>query len=260
MPTEESAIEPSKGDLTGWLILRFKQLIRDRTLAPGYKLPSERDLAMHFGVSRTSLRPVMKVLEIMGVVSQRVGDGTYLSGDASSVLSEPLEFFFLLDETSAEELIETRLMVEPRLAALAAEKASAEQRIILRESIAEMKASGSDQFRLIEADLLFHRTIIQSSGNRLCSHLFQVIHRSMFQMIQRTSQIVDRNHTLAFHRAIYDAIAAQDPVAADRHMRSHMIDARELLVRTKQADVNDKIQRSILSMPREKRTKKMASR
>ena len=66
----------------------------------------------------------MKILKMMGVVSQRVGDGTYLSGDASSVLAEPMEFLFLLDETSSQELIETRLMVEPTLAAKAADQAS----------------------------------------------------------------------------------------------------------------------------------------
>ena len=73
-----------KGDLTDWLILRFKQLISEGTLTPGYKLPSERELSLHFGVSRTSLRPVMKILKMMGVISQRVGDGTYLNGDASA--------------------------------------------------------------------------------------------------------------------------------------------------------------------------------
>ena len=177
----DSSSGTDKGDLTDWLILRFKQLISEGALTPGYKLPSERDLSLHFGVSRTSLRPVMKVLKMMGVISQRVGDGTYLSGDASAVLSEPMEFLFLLDETSSQELIETRLMVEPTLSAKAAQKASAEQLLVLRQSIVEFEAAGADQFRMIEADLLFHRTILQSSGNRLCGRLFQVIHRSLMK-------------------------------------------------------------------------------
>src|SRR5579883_3389010 len=147
---------PDRGDLTDWLVLRFKQLISEGVLTPGYKLPSERDLAATFGVSRTSLRPVMKVLKMMGVISQRVGDGTYLSNDASSVLSEPMEFLFLLDETSSQELIETRLIVEPTLAAKAADLATPEHLIILRQTIAEIESSGNDQFRIIEADLLFH--------------------------------------------------------------------------------------------------------
>jgi GntR family transcriptional repressor for pyruvate dehydrogenase complex len=234
-----------KGDLTDWLILRFKQLISEGTLTPGYKLPSERELSLHFGVSRTSLRPVMKILKMMGVVSQRVGDGTYLSGDASSVLAEPMEFLFLLDETSSQELIETRLMVEPTLAAKAADQASREHLLLLRQTIAEIEAAGTDQFRIIEADLLFHRTILQASGNRLCSRLFQVIHRSLMNMMMLTSQLVDRDHTLAFHQAIFESIQRRDGLEAERHMRDHLIDARALLLRARQSQADERLRKSI---------------
>jgi len=240
-----SFTDSDRGDLTDWLVLRFKQLISEGVLTPGYKLPSERDLAATFGVSRTSLRPVMKVLKMMGVISQRVGDGTYLSSDASSVLSEPMEFLFLLDETSSQELIETRLIVEPTLAAKAAELATPEQLIILRQTIAEIEAAGDDQFRIIEADLLFHRTILQSSGNRLFGRLFQVIHRSLLNMMMMTAQLVDRDHTLAFHQAIFESIQRRDPTEAERHMRDHLIDARSLLIQAQQAQANERLRRSI---------------
>jgi GntR family transcriptional regulator, transcriptional repressor for pyruvate dehydrogenase complex len=237
--------DSNKGDLTDWLILRFKQLISEGALTPGYKLPSERELSLTFGVSRTSLRPVMKVLKMMGVISQRVGDGTYLSSDASSVLAEPMEFLFLLDETSSQELIETRLVVEPTLAAKAAEKATPEQLLVLRQTIAEIEAAGNDQFRIIEADLLFHRTILQSSGNRLFGRLFQVIHRSLFNMIMLTSQLVDRDHTLAFHQAIFESIRLRNGGDAERHMRDHLIDARALLLQAQQKEAKDRLRKSI---------------
>jgi GntR family transcriptional regulator, transcriptional repressor for pyruvate dehydrogenase complex len=237
--------DPDKGDLTDWLILRFKQLISEGALTPGYKLPSERELSLTFGVSRTSLRPVMKVLKMMGVVTQRVGDGTYLSSDASSVLAEPMEFLFLLDETSSQELIETRLVVEPTLAAKSAERATPEQLIILRQTIAEIEAAGTDQFRIIEADLLFHRTILQSSGNRLFGRLFQVIHRSLLNMMMLTSQLVDRDHTLVFHKAIFAAIKQRDSAEAERHMRDHLIDARTLLLQAQHAQAKERLRKSI---------------
>jgi GntR family transcriptional repressor for pyruvate dehydrogenase complex len=234
-----------KGDLTDWLILRFKQLISEGTLTPGYKLPSERELSLTFGVSRTSLRPVMKVLKMMGVISQRVGDGTYLSSDASSVLAEPMEFLFLLDETSSQELIETRLVVEPTLAAKAAERATSEQMLVLRQTIAEIEDAGNDQFRIIEADLLFHRTILQSSGNRLFGRLFQVIHRSLLNMMMLTSQLVDRDHTLVFHQAIFDSIQRRNAADAERHMRDHLIDARALLLKAQETQAKERLRKSI---------------
>jgi GntR family transcriptional regulator, transcriptional repressor for pyruvate dehydrogenase complex len=237
--------DSDKGDLTDWLVLRFKQLISEGALTPGYKLPSERELSLTFGVSRTSLRPVMKVLKMMGVISQRVGDGTYLSSDASSVLAEPMEFLFLLDETSSQELIETRLIVEPTLAAKAAEKATPEQLLVLRQTIAEIEAAGSDQFRIIEADLLFHRTILQSSGNRLFGRLFQVIHRSLINMMMLTSQLVDRDHTLAFHQAIFESIRLRNAGDAERHMRDHLIDARSLLLQAQKNEAKERLRKSI---------------
>jgi GntR family transcriptional regulator, transcriptional repressor for pyruvate dehydrogenase complex len=237
--------DSDKGDLTDWLILRFKQLISEGALTPGYKLPSERELSLTFGVSRTSLRPVMKVLKMMGVISQRVGDGTYLSSDASAVLAEPMEFLFLLDETSSQELIETRLIVEPTLAAKAAERATPEHLLVLRQTIAEIEAAQSDQFRIIEADLLFHRTILQCSGNRLFGRLFQVIHRSLINMMMLTSQLVDRDHTLAFHQAIFESIRLRNAGDAERHMREHLIDARALLLQAQQKEATERLRKSI---------------
>ena len=71
-----------KDDVTGRLVGVFKNLISEGALTPGGRLPAERDLAEKFGVSRSSLRQALKVLEIMGVISQRVGDGTYFNSGA----------------------------------------------------------------------------------------------------------------------------------------------------------------------------------
>lgn len=69
------AAATEKDDITNRLIERLKDLIARRVLVPGSKLPPERELAPAFGVSRSSLRHALKALEIMGVLTQRVGDG-----------------------------------------------------------------------------------------------------------------------------------------------------------------------------------------
>src|SRR5215470_2253663 len=115
-----------KEDVTGTLIGVFKRLISEGSLAPGHRLPSERELAERFEVSRSSLRQALKVLEIMGVISQRVGDGTYLNAAAPTLLGEPMAFLILLDGISAHELMEARIIVEPELAARAASRATEE--------------------------------------------------------------------------------------------------------------------------------------
>ena len=102
-----------KVDVTARLLATFKQLISEGALVPGARLPAEREMANNLRVSRGSLRQVLKMLEIMGVVSQRVGDGTYLNAAAHSMLAEPMEFLILLDGITFEELMDARLIVEP---------------------------------------------------------------------------------------------------------------------------------------------------
>jgi len=220
----------AKGDVTHMLILRFQQLLADGVLSPGTKLPSERELAAYFKVARSSLRQALKVMEMMGVITQRVGNGSYLNGDASAVLAVPMEFLFLLDDTTVEELTELRLMIEPALAAKAAERATSSDLALLRQSIKDLKESKEDRVRLVASDLLFHRTIFNASGNRLTGRLFHTIHRGMLNMIMFTSQLVDREHTLAFHKPILAAIEARNPALASKLMTDHVRDAAELLM------------------------------
>jgi len=221
-----------KQDLTSKLLATFKQLIAEGTLAPGARLPAEREMALNLNVSRGSLRQVLKMLEIMGVVSQRVGDGTYLNAAAPSILAEPLEFLILLDGISFEELMDARLIVEPELAARAAARATPELVERLRRSLLGMKHSGGDHEELIREDLRFHRTIFEMADNRVCSIMFSIVHQSLQGLMEVTSQMVGMEHTLKLHSRIYTAIRKSDPDEARARMAAHLIDAKGLLVRS----------------------------
>src|ERR1700730_13200027 len=89
--------------VTAKLISQIKQMIANGTIEPGTKFPPERELAKDFGVNRASVRQVLKVLEMMGVLTQKVGDGTYLSNSAETILNEPLDFLVLIDDLSHHE-------------------------------------------------------------------------------------------------------------------------------------------------------------
>lgn len=221
-------VEGNKDNVTNLLIVRFQQMLSDGVLTPGAKLPPERELAAHFKVARSSLRQALKVLEMMGVITQKIGDGSYLNPDASSVLRVPMEFLFLLDDTTIEELAELRFIIEPALAAKAAERATSCDIKLLRQSILDLENSEGDRVKMVSSDLLFHRTIFQASGNRLTGRLFHTIHRAMLDMITTTSQMVDLEHTVAFHKPILKAIERRDPELASRLMREHIEDATKL--------------------------------
>jgi GntR family transcriptional repressor for pyruvate dehydrogenase complex len=211
-------------------------MLSDGVLRPGTKLPPERELAAHFKVARSSLRPALKVLEIMGVIKQKVGDGSYLNRDASSVLAVPMEFLFLLDDTSVQELTELRFLMEPALAAKAAERANSDDIALLRQSITDLESSEEDRVKLVASDLLFHRAIFQASGNRLMGRLFHTIHRAMLNMMMVTSQMVDLEHTVAFHKPILAAIEQRNAPLASKLMTAHLKDAANLLMQTQEQE------------------------
>jgi GntR family transcriptional repressor for pyruvate dehydrogenase complex len=214
--------------ITARLIGRIKNLIATGSIGPGSKLPPERELARKFGVNRASVRQVLKVLEIMGVLTQRVGDGTYLSESAETILNEPIDFLVLLDDLSQHELFETRLIIEPELTARAAERATAEDISALRNAIFAMERSKTTRERL-SADMAFHEAIFRASGNRICHLLFKGIHRTLHMSMGQLSDRVSLEHPLMFHRRIYTAIRERNPEAARLAMQEHITDARNLV-------------------------------
>lgn len=242
-----------KEDVTVKLISVFKQLISEGTLSPGDRLPAERELATSFGVSRNSLRQALKVLEIMGVISQRVGDGTYLNSSAEAILGEPMEFLILLDGISFHELMEARLVVEPELAAQAARRASDQDIAEIRATIDAMKDPAATEAKKVECDLLFHQAIFRAAGNRVCGLMFSVVHRSLENLITLTSQLVDPAHTLNFHVKIFNAIRRHDPDEARRRMSEHLLDAKNLIMKASakmdQATLHDRISRFAMGAP-----------
>ena len=229
--SNEHQLDREGKDLTGSLIALFKRLIAEGTLAPGDRLPPERELAELTGVSRSSLRQALKVLENMGIISQRVGSGTTLNPAAASILSEPLEFLILLEGISFQELMEARLIVEPELAARAASRATRDDLLALQGALSRMEASTGDPAGFAQADLHFHQAVYRAAGNRVCTILFTVVHQSLEALIRITSGLVEPESMVSFHRRIYVAIRKGDAEAARERMREHLHDSAELLVR-----------------------------
>ena len=230
-----------KVDLTSKLLRTFKQLISDGTLAPGSRLPGEREMASSLKVSRGSLRQALKMLEVMGVLSQRVGDGTYLNAAGPSILAEPMEFLILLDGISMEELMDARLIVEPELAARAAARATPDMTTALHKSLCRMQESRDQHAELIEEDLEFHRTIFQMADNRICSLMFSIVHQLLHDLMEITSHMVSVEHTFKLHKRIYTAICKRDQEEARSRMFVHLTDAKELLFRSQKNQLRARV-------------------
>ncbi|HXA56626.1 MAG TPA: FCD domain-containing protein [Candidatus Acidoferrum sp.] len=260
MSSAAPSLSAPKEDVTVRLLTAFKWLISEGTLSTGARLPAERDLAEKFQVSRSSLRQALKVLEIMGVISQRVGDGTYVTSGDSSVLAESLEFLILLNGISFHEVMEARIIVEPELAARAATRATAKDHAALRHEMKAMKASGKSTDSLSKHDLEFHKIIFDAAGSRVCSMLFTVIHQSLHKLIEMTSRLVSVEHTMIFHQRIYSAIVQGDPAEARKRMSEHLLDVQNLLSRAnlekQSSQVQSRISQLAIQSPRPRTRKR----
>ena len=239
MPATRETVRKGQ-DLTHALVSGLKEMISSGELQPGSKLPPERELAKQFGVNRASVRQALKALDVMGIVHQRVGDGTYLTQDASTTLGAPLDFLILVDGISFQELFEARRIVEPELAARAAVRRSEEDMEELEKAVAAMKANPDmDAEKLADLDLQFHEIIWHASGNRVCQRMFSSLHRALSRSLAVTNSLRDEGTPVTAHDHICKAIKDGDGVTARTLMFEHLMQGeRTILKSVKRAQLN----------------------
>jgi GntR family transcriptional repressor for pyruvate dehydrogenase complex len=220
-------------DLTHTLVAGLKDMISSGELHPGSKLPPERELARQFGVNRGSIRQALKALDVMGIVYQRVGDGTYLTHDASTMLGAPLDFLILVDGITFQELFEARRIVEPELAARAARRRSDEDLTELGKAVTAMKENPAmDAEELAQQDLRFHETIWRASGNRVCQRMFSSLHQAMSRSLTVTSSLRDEGTPVVAHEQMLLAIEAGEAERARSLMFEHLVQGESTLLKT----------------------------
>src|SRR5918996_5606785 len=136
----ERSTEPSTDQVVSYV----RAEIERGALRPGDRLPAERDLAVHIGVSRPTVRAGLRALAAMGVVRARHGSGTYIPEGPPALGTEPLSFLAALHGFTREEMYEARRILEVGAAGLAAERATPEQVATLAEEVTGMFANLPD--------------------------------------------------------------------------------------------------------------------
>jgi GntR family transcriptional repressor for pyruvate dehydrogenase complex len=202
--------------------------ILDGELVRGSRLPSERELAAQFKVSRPTLREAIHVLEALGLVEVHHGDGTYVSRNPSALSPRVLKHMLKRDDTLVLDMFEVRKEFEVRNAELAAEHATREDAKRLLQILSEMEAdvrAGRDNF---EHDIDFHLAIAEASHNRIRLFIttsvllaYSEIHRqARSRMIRHQPRLVE--DFLREHRAIYLGIQAGKPQESGKAMLAHL--------------------------------------
>ena len=187
------------------------------------RIPPERDLCQMLEAGRSSVREALKALEVMGMVESRLGDGTFVC-DRSRFLSGPLLWAIASSpDVDVRELTEARRLIESELAALAAERATAEDLEKIGKHLDEMEAAGDDIERFLSADLAFHIAIAESAHNRILMNALELI-RNLTRMWIRQALRLPTVPGEAFrqHKEIFFAIAKKQPEKARAAMTAHL--------------------------------------
>jgi len=203
-------------------------------LHPGDKLPTEQQLALSHGVSRTVVREAVHQLKSRNLVNSRQGSGVYVAPTPQNL---PLVFDPTVLESvqSVVQVVEVRRVMEGEIAALAAERATRAQVAALRRALKAIDSAAAAGRDGVDEDLAFHRAIGECTGNvqftLLLGFLEQYLREGM--RITRGNEARRQDFMDAVrieHQAIVEAIAAHDPAAARRHATRHLAHGERRLV------------------------------
>ena len=200
-----------------------------RSCKTGDKLPNEFLLAEKFHTSRSTIREVMKSLATQGLVEIRHGSGTYVISTSISQ-PDPLHLSGRKDKYRlALELFDVRLMLEPEIAAMAAELRSDAQADELKRYCDEVESIYLNGIDHTEMDIEFHTCIARCSGNMVVQALVPIIQSAISTFCNVTRRKL-MNETIQTHRAITKAILAKDPIGARCAMTAHLAANRGMIL------------------------------
>jgi DNA-binding FadR family transcriptional regulator len=194
------------------------------------RIPPERELVTILGLTRNQIRSSFKRLEREGLIWRHVGKGTFVGPRPAEISAASA----LPDLTNPREVIEARLIIEPILARLAANRASPEEIELMEQVLERQKgASSPDEFQRYDRE--WHVLLARASGNRLIASFLDVTHehtdprvwsRMRNLYINSDRMLEARNE----HKAVLDAVRARDPDKAAEMMRAHILEVRSYVM------------------------------
>lgn len=206
------------------VVERITQVIKERNLLAGYKLPGEHELVEQLKVSRPVLREALARLQSMGLVDIQRGKGTFVANATS--LANCVRLLQSAVAISPQELItyaQLRSAIEVQAARQAAESATIEDIAQLSGLLKKLDDDELPYPDALELDFQFHRKIIDIAGNPLMKNLMEVIYEFVLTQMARTTPSQRENaFGRKLHKAILKAIQDHDADGAELAMSQHM--------------------------------------
>jgi DNA-binding FadR family transcriptional regulator len=218
-----AVVVPKASDV---LAAKLRELILSSGLAEGTPLPTERELVAQSGLSRTSVREALRVLETEGLVLTKAGrnGGSQVRRPGRDSISRSFELFVRSHGVRFEALLEAREAIEPaaaRLAAIHRTDADLAEMTRIHDLLSRVSDDVAEHVRL---NLQWHRAVVRASRNELLIAFFdaiaQFVHAATESGSLNSADV--RREVVRVHERILSAIAAKDDDAAFRRMRGHL--------------------------------------
>jgi GntR family transcriptional repressor for pyruvate dehydrogenase complex len=227
--------------------LKIEDTIRQKKLEPGQKLPSEKELCLMFGVSRTALREALRMLSARGLLNVRKGDGVYVNNFSSTHASKPMNLYLELqfDKNYIMHLVHVRQMIEPHIAMLTAKNRTEQDLNKLELNLEKFLDRNQDDQEITQLDVEFHTAITHASGNPLIplimDPLFSMLPKIKALIVSRLKKVKSDNAPI-YHQKIFDMIKKQDEKGAFDAITAHLeIAERDSLLLIKSMNDEDLI-------------------
>lgn len=211
------------------IVQQIEASVLNGTLKPGDQLPAERELAQRLGVSRTAVREAVKALREKGLVEAYSGRGTFVTDGTTQAARQSFDLMVKLgQQEGSPHLAELRLILEPGIAALAAERVKNEDLQALREAVAVMERAQKDPEAYIEADLDFHLALAEAAANPLILSLIDSIVGLLREQRIKIFNVEGGPQRGQFHhKRILEAMERGDAEQARGAMRAHLEQVRQ---------------------------------
>jgi DNA-binding FadR family transcriptional regulator len=204
-------------------------IVRDvvsKGMTPGTPLPPEATMVQYYGVSRASLREALRILEVHGLITIKSGPGggPRIAAVDAADFGRAMTFYYQVTRSTVRELAEARLVIEPLMARLAAERRPAEHVKRLRQSInAARDLSGPDERPYVDLSLQFHGLIAEMSGNQVLSLIASSFEEIFTVYGSSTLTAAENRKIVRAHTRIAEAVIDGDADLAEKRMRDHLI-------------------------------------
>lgn len=214
---------PPSGRVSDSIASAIKTDISTGVLIPGERLPAERDLAQKFKTSRLSVREAYRSLEEMGLltIKRGAGGGAFIAQMDHQPVARSLSLMMKLGRVSHDEVTEARLLIEPPMARLAAQRATPED-IELLEGVLHQQERDLEkrgEYRRLD----FHRLLARCAGNAPLEILMNSLADLTIEPIKHlTASQALKEHNLLFHQKIVDAMKVRDDDAVYELMLLHV--------------------------------------